>query len=456
MNRKWKRLVANLLCIIMVISNAATGLARPAEYQAVQKRSLISTEETVWKYLDNMLDLVVIEDEDFLNISSPSDASPSDASPSNASSSNATSVSDIYEKMEWTEEGFDDTAWQEAKGSFGMKRDESTETLLKNDHDGENDEMSSYFFRTTIEIQDLSAIEVLNGEIHYDGTAIVYMNGDEIYRTGESEESEESSGDKPKKELFQLVDRSMLHKGINTVAVELQPDGTSSSNLYFDFRSLEVGTAITDDDSFISTEHTQWNYLDDNTDPANGSESRTSWTLPEFNDSQWKGSKGSFGAKKGQIADLGGGYIPDTLLTHYINGTKKTIPAYFFRTEINIDDVEAISALKADIAYDDAIIVYINGVKVYQGNVPENGYRENLAYGAISGRSKPNQDTFEIWDLSMLKNGSNTVAVELHQDRDTSSDIYFDFCSLEATEIQNSFKAISLGMGADETQMRRR
>ena len=55
---------------------------------------------------------------------------------------------------------------------------------------------------------------------------------------------------------------------------------------------------------------TVWSYLDDGTDPAVGTNNRTSWAAIDFDDSAWKTAKGSFGAKKGAINSLEGGYTP--------------------------------------------------------------------------------------------------------------------------------------------------
>ncbi|MDU4972853.1 MAG: hypothetical protein E6X19_09080, partial [Hungatella hathewayi] len=208
----------------------------------------------------------------------------------------------------------------------------------------------------------------------------------------------------------------------------------------------------------ISTEETVWRYLDDNTDPAaaddtkeetpgspsnaspsdaspsnasakygfyrfaagkNKASSKTGrlvWTSADYDDSGWKEARGSFGAKKGEIADLGDGLIPYTLLAQYIEGPDVAedtdIPAYFFRTTIELEDIDSISALNGEIFYDDAAIIYINGEEVHRAGVPEGGYTQNLEYGGTNAGT-PINNKFQITDLSMLKEGSNTVSVEL-------------------------------------------
>ena len=51
---------------------------------------------------------------------------------------------------------------------------------------------------------------------------------------------------------------------------------------------------------------TVWKYIDDNTDPAEGLSSLTAWTLPEFDDSDWKTGSGSFGSKNGSLGSVSG------------------------------------------------------------------------------------------------------------------------------------------------------
>ena len=81
------------------------------------------------------------------------------------------------------------------------------------------------------------------------------------------------------------------------------------------------------------------------------------------------------------------------------------------------------TAIKGSISYDDAVIIYINGVKAAAFN--EAGCDSNSSYSANKANST---DSFEIIDstvLNALKNGENVVAVEVHNNYDNSSDIWF-------------------------------
>ena len=116
--------------------------------------------------------------------------------------------------------------------------------------------------------------------------------------------------------------------------------------------------------------------------------------------------------------------------------------------------------------HDDGVIVYVNGVRVAAfddvacddgGNSLGHGFDANLQYGGANA-STPKTDTFTLTDLSMLKEGENTIAVELHNGRRTSSDVWFHFTglSLSAEAIQVDFSDLSLSVGADDQAIRRR
>ncbi len=216
---------------------------------------------------------------------------------------------------------------------------------------------------------------------------------------------------------------------------------------------IEVGTEIDAD--------TQWKYLDDNTDPAGDSAAegydRTSWTAEDYDDSAWKTGVASFGAKNGAIGTLSGDYVPVTLLNQYKeDGTD--IESFFFRAYIDVEDASAVTQIVGTLIHDDSATLYINGTRV--NGWGDDGVTENLQYASNGHQDAPAVQTLAITEaevLDLLHDGVNTIAVEIHQDRSSSSDVYFDMTlamsteavELPAPEISNA----SLSMGADETQM---
>lgn len=166
---------------------------------------------------------------------------------------------------------------------------------------------------------------------------------------------------------------------------------------------------------------TVWRYLDDNTDPAGDpieeGYNRTSWTAAGFDDSAWKTGSGSFGAKNG------GAFSGATVQLAGCPGDGNNYPAYYFRTTVNVADAASVTKITGSISYDDAAIIYINGVKAIAFN--ETGIESNSSFCTNKANTT---ETFEITDaavLGKLENGENVVAVELHNQAADSSDIWF-------------------------------
>lgn len=197
--------------------------------------------------------------------------------------------------------------------------------------------------------------------------------------------------------------------------------------------------------------NTQWSYLDNNTDPGTTSD-RYAWTKAGYDLSSWKKAAGQFGAKNNQIADLGDGYIPTVLLNQYISGTSD-IPTFFFRTTVQVDSVEDFQSISGELVYDDAAIIYINGTKVAAYDEPEGGFTSNMSYGGSNAGTPKNVDINITEDV--LKKGENIIAVELHQGRESSSDIYFEMSNLQVNygETKIEQKGINLTVGNNEESM---
>lgn len=222
---------------------------------------------------------------------------------------------------------------------------------------------------------------------------------------------------------------------------------------YFEFGAPAVDVP----DTFIGAE-TLWKYSDDNTDP---SPSSLEWTTAEFDDAAWTEAPGAFGAKNNSATpDLGANFPVETVLAHYIDGNAApTIPTYHFRTDFDItaEQIGVIEGLQGSVTYDDAARIYVNGEKV-AGFVDERAGDSNLAYAGASNGDPVTSD-FTI-PAEALVPGENQIAIAVFQDRETSSDAYFDVKSLAPVEKQGeepevpalAISDIVLGVGASEQE----
>ena len=128
--------------------------------------------------------------------------------------------------------------------------------------------------------------------------------------------------------------------------------------------------------SLVSSGQTVWDYLETGKEPAADGEGRT-WLEQGYEGEGWKSASWTFGSVKGERTDRVANKLPRNLLAFYQeDGT--LVPAYYFRTEFEVEDPKAVQKLQGEIQYDDAVIVYLNGEVLYEGNVPEHGYAESL------------------------------------------------------------------------------
>lgn len=162
-----------------------------------------------------------------------------------------------------------------------------------------------------------------------------------------------------------------------------------------------------------------WKYLD------NGSDQGTAWRATAFNDATWASGPAELGYGEGDEATVVG-YGPSS--------TAKYITTYFRRT-FTIGDINAYQGFLLRLKKDDGAIVYANGTEVMRANMNQgtNSYT-STAYTGIGGTEE--SLLFELLlPKSTFITGTNCLAVELHQDAATSSDLSFD---LQLTGLDNA------------------
>ena len=152
-----------------------------------------------------------------------------------------------------------------------------------------------------------------------------------------------------------------------------------------------------------------WKYLDDGSDPG------PDWRLADFDDQSWKQGSGPFGYGEGD----------ETTVVHCGPSapTCKTdnFATTLFRHELQIDDLSRIDRPILELVRDDSAAIYVNGTQVFRdARLPADA---TLATYAGNGE---NSHIGIPLDGSVLREGTNVVAVELHQRSATDSDLTFD------------------------------
>ena len=166
-----------------------------------------------------------------------------------------------------------------------------------------------------------------------------------------------------------------------------------------------------------------WKYDDSNTDMG------TAWRTAGYNDSAWKTGKGPLGYPAADSNPTFGVLSSGTLVA---NAAKpNAYITYYFRDtfEVTAEALAKINQLNLTVGIDDGYVLYINGTEVRRDYMPAGDITwQTWATLVNEPSSAEGTITADITAaaLPLLTAGTNTIAVEVHNRDNTSSDIYFD------------------------------
>lgn len=152
-------------------------------------------------------------------------------------------------------------------------------------------------------------------------------------------------------------------------------------------------------------ENSTWKYND------TGANLGTGWRATDFNDTAWKSG----------AAEIGYGE----------NDEKTKITAgrytYYLRQSFDAGNIDGVTGLLIRANVDDGAAIYLNGVELSRYNLPAG----NLTYTtkastAVGGSDENKWISFAVVPVGLLQAGQNTLAVEVHNDSSSSSDISFN------------------------------
>lgn len=310
----------------------------------------------------------------------------------------------------WTATAFDDALWASGNGQLGYG-DGDEATVVGYGTDANNKYITTYF-RKSISITNPSLYSSFSANVKRDDGIIVYVNGVEVYRnnlaTGTityTTLAALAADDGATAQSFSIASSAFI-AGNNTIAVEIHQNAANSSDISFDMQLTATPLPVT---STLIAYNNSWKYLD------NGSNQGTAWRASTFNDASWKTGNAQLGYGDGDET---------TIVSYGSNANKKYITTYF-RKSISIADTSGYANYTLNIKRDDGAVVYINGSEVYRSNMPSGTISSTtLASTAASDDGNTAQTT--TLTVSKLKKGTNVIAVEIHQNDKTSTDLSFD------------------------------
>jgi len=152
-----------------------------------------------------------------------------------------------------------------------------------------------------------------------------------------------------------------------------------------------------------------WSYYDQ------GSLEGKNWMSPTYAETGWKQGAAPLG--------YSGKLTMGTVLDYGSDANNKR-PTYYFRSKINLTEAPAAKDVFTLSYYiDDGLVVYVNGTEAGRFNMPDGTIGYNTFSSTYADQFPEGTITLPT---SLFHKGSNTIAVEVHNNNANSTDIIFD------------------------------
>lgn len=150
----------------------------------------------------------------------------------------------------------------------------------------------------------------------------------------------------------------------------------------------------------------------------NGQDLGTAWRDVGYDDSSWPQGYGALANESGYTTSW---QVPtNTWLQLDANGSR--ILTYYFRTTFVVSNSLNNPLLWLRYQLDDGMVVYLNGVEIWRTNMPAGDITYSTGASSAHTENVLNSTNLAVTNLVV---GTNLLAVEVHQQSATSSDVYF-------------------------------
>ncbi len=278
------------------------------------------------------------------------------------------------------------------------------------------------YFRTHFTWNGATTGVTLRATTMIDDAAIIYLNGQEAARVrlpagtvnySTYGSGAPGSGTEATEETI-ILPASLLVQGDNVLAVEVHQVNSTSTDVVWGMK-LDAEISYTGPSSQVNLLplDAAWKHM------ASATSYHGAYQAVDFDDSAWS-SGGQLLYYENDTLASPSGFTKTTQLLR--NGSYPFATCYF-RTRFTWNGPTAGVVLRATTMIDDAALVYLNGQEAARVRLPA-GTVDYSTYG--SGAPGSNTDAIEetiLLPTSLLVQGENVLAVEVHQVNSTSTDV---------------------------------
>lgn len=155
-----------------------------------------------------------------------------------------------------------------------------------------------------------------------------------------------------------------------------------------------------------------WRYLDTGEDPGAG------WRNPAFDDGGWASGPAQLGFSSNPAEN------DEATLISRTNSLGEPSITFYFRHTFDVPDADLYTNLLVRLRRDDGAIIYLNGVEVFRSNMPLGPV--NASTLAFLSQDDGTALFAGPASITTLFSGLNVLAVEVHQNALSSTDVSFD------------------------------
>jgi hypothetical protein len=325
----------------------------------------------------------------------------------------------------WNTAAFDDSSWASGAAPLGWG-DASVVTTVGS---AITPKPLTAYYRKSFSVADPSSLGTVTITTRADDGVVVFVNGQEVGRSnmpsgsitnGTYSSSSVTTANAVAHPVTITVPSSAFAAGTNVIAAEVHSNFRSTASSTFDLNAQADGKVVAPQAGPLASGTTvvrtgsTWAYSSTATAPD------STWRSTAFDASAWPTGKGVLGWGTGNITTQ----IPAP-------STGRPITSYFRGSFTIANGTLPTSGLTLTTRADDGIAVYVNGTEVGRSNLPTGTLTASTyALSAPSTATAEANPVHLTVPSSLLVEGTNVIAVEVHSNYKTTPSSSFDLAAV--------------------------